>query len=90
MDLQREVEVLKGKLDTARLLPKPTKKRKKVDEDVVPVPRDPKRARREASPPRNAQNPYVDVASDCAFSEIGEIGKSLPTIAIKKLANSKM
>ncbi|KAI7262899.1 sure-like protein [Hortaea werneckii] len=76
VDLQREVEVLKGKLETARL-PKATKKRKKVDEDVVPVPRDPKRARREASPPRSAQNPYVDVASDFAFSEIGEIGDVL-------------
>ncbi|KAI6855792.1 hypothetical protein KC338_g8705 [Hortaea werneckii] len=76
VDLQREVEALKGKLETARL-PKPAKKRKKVDEDVVPVPRDPKRARREASPPRSAQNPYVDVASDFAFSEIGEIGDTL-------------
>lgn len=89
MDLQREVEALKGKLETARL-PKPAKKRKKVDEDVVPVPRDPKRARREASPPRSAQNPYVDVASDFAFSEIGEIGNSSPTIAIWKLVDANI
>ncbi|KAI6878351.1 sure-like protein [Hortaea werneckii] len=75
-DLQREVEVLKGKLETARLS-KPTKKRKKIDEDVVPVPRDPKRAKREATPPRNPQNPYVEVESDFAFSKIGEIGNVL-------------
>ncbi|KAI7254091.1 NAD(P)-binding protein [Hortaea werneckii] len=76
MHTEPEVEALKGKLETARL-PKPSKKRKKVDEDVVPVPRDPKRARREASPPRSAQNPYVDLASDFAFSEIGETGDVL-------------
>lgn len=89
MDLQREVEVLKGKLETARL-PKPSKKRKKVDEDVVPVPRDPKRARREASPPRSAQNPYVDVASDFAFSDMGEIGNPSPTTAIRNLDDANI
>ncbi|KAI7544688.1 sure-like protein [Hortaea werneckii] len=76
VDLQREVEVLKGKLETARLSKAP-KKRKKIDEDVVPVPREPKRARREASPPRSTQNPYVDPESDFSFSEIGETGNHL-------------
>ncbi|KAI7164624.1 sure-like protein [Hortaea werneckii] len=76
VDLQKEVEVLKGKLETARLSKAP-KKRKKIDEDVVPVPREPKRARREASPPRCTQNPYVDVENDSSFNEIGEIGKIL-------------
>ena len=75
MDVQKEVEVLNGKLETARLSKAP-KKRKKIDEDVVPVPREPKRARREASPPRCTQNPYVDVEDDSSFNEIGEIGDS--------------
>ncbi|RMY03222.1 hypothetical protein D0867_10766 [Hortaea werneckii] len=76
VDLQREVEVLKGKLETARLSKAP-KKRKKIDEDVVPVPREPKRARREASPPRSTQTPYVDVENDFNFSDTGEIGNVL-------------
>lgn len=65
--------MLKGKLESARLSKAP-KKRKKIDEDIVPVPKEPKRARREASPPRSTQNPYVDPESDFSFSEIGEIG----------------
>ncbi|RMY44038.1 hypothetical protein D0865_10827 [Hortaea werneckii] len=76
VDVQKEVEVLNGKLETARLSKAP-KKRKKIDEDVVPVPREPKRARREASPPRCTQNPYVDVEDDSSFNEIGEIGNVL-------------
>ncbi|KAI7226172.1 hypothetical protein KC330_g8909 [Hortaea werneckii] len=76
VDLQREVEVLKGKLEIARLSKAP-KKRKKIDEDVVPVPKEPKRARREASPPRSTRSPYVDPESDLNFSEIGGIGNIL-------------
>ncbi|KAI7214889.1 sure-like protein [Hortaea werneckii] len=76
LDLEREVEALKGKLDAARLSKAP-KKRKKIDEDVVPVPREPKRARREAPPPRSTQNPYVEVENELSFSEIGEIGNAL-------------
>ena len=53
----------------------PAKKRRKVDEDVVLVPRDPKRVRRDASPSRGVVAPAVDVERDFDFAGVGEIGK---------------
>lgn len=51
------------------------KKRKKVDEDVVMVCRDPKKSKRDASPSRTAPTAAVDVERDFDFSDVGKIGK---------------
>lgn len=69
--LRQEVAVLKSKLDNRPS--SPTKKRKKPDEDVILVPRSPKKSKRAGSPERAAQAP-LDHVTDVEFSQAGEIG----------------
>ncbi|KAK5113753.1 hypothetical protein LTR85_010770 [Meristemomyces frigidus] len=76
VDLRREIDTLKAKVENARPV-SPTKKRKKVDENVVMVPRDPKKARRDASPRRALPDTNVDIERAFDFSDVGEIGNIL-------------
>ncbi|PIA99657.1 hypothetical protein CB0940_02433 [Cercospora beticola] len=74
IDLRREIATLKGKLDNRPS--SPVKKRKKVDADVILVPRSPKKAKRTASPMRNG--PLVtDLTIEEEYSQAGEIGTKL-------------
>lgn len=78
VDLRREVDALRTKLENAKPSTGATKKRKKaLDEDVVPVPRSPKKAKRDASPARRGRAPDVDVERDFDFSDVGEIGECI-------------
>ena len=57
----------------------PTKKKRKADEDVIPVPRSPKKQKQEASKPNAAIQDKVTAELD--FSNLGEIGiLSFPSI----------
>lgn len=78
-DLRRENEALKSKGDAPRpatairpaTAARPgtaSRKRKKQDEDTIPVPRSPKKAKRAASPPRLAP---LDIAG---YGELDEVG----------------
>ena len=70
-DLNLEHDRLKTKLE----LMSPVKKRKKVDEDVVPVPRSPKKSTNDIS--TNKKEAGTDEAiSNFDFTSIGEAGKS--------------
>lgn len=74
MDLKREIDVLKAKLAESVRQASPVKKRKKaVDEDVVLVPRSPKRSKRDVSPSRSGVVP-IEAINDFDFSTVGEIG----------------
>lgn len=74
IDLRREIATLKGKLDDRPS--SPVKKRKKVDTDVVLVPRSPKKTKRAASPMRSG--PLVtDLTIEEEYSQAGEIGQFL-------------
>ncbi|KAI5357849.1 hypothetical protein Slin14017_G118620 [Septoria linicola] len=72
--LRQEVAVLKSKLDNRPS--SPTKKRKKPDEDIILVPRSPKKSKRAGSPERIVQPP-LDHVTDVEFSQAGEIGNTL-------------
>ncbi|KAF2209199.1 hypothetical protein CERZMDRAFT_87171 [Cercospora zeae-maydis SCOH1-5] len=74
VDLRREIAALKGKLDNRPS--SPVKKRKKIDQDVILVPRSPKKAKRAASPLRSAQM-VVDLSTEEDFSQAGNIGQSV-------------
>ncbi|KAH9829204.1 mitochondrial large ribosomal subunit YmL35 [Teratosphaeria destructans] len=79
VDLRREVEALKSK-GTGEVTRPGTgagaKKRKKVvDEDVIPVPRDPKKAKRDASPARRPGG--IEIEKDFEFADVGEVGNIL-------------
>ncbi|KAK5136925.1 hypothetical protein LTR08_001432 [Meristemomyces frigidus] len=76
VDLKREVEVLKAKVESAKAV-QPAKKRKKVDEDVVLVRRDPKRVKRDVSPAGRVVGGAVDVEREFDFRDVGEIGNIL-------------
>ena len=85
IDLKLEIDRLKAKAETSKAA-NPTKKRKKADEDVVPVPKSPKRGKAEAAQ-RNAV-PRSNVDADFEFSHLGEAGKhSCHTDAISRLSN---
>lgn len=72
MDLKREIDTLKEKLSS--LKPSPTKKRKRPDEDVVPVPKSPKLPRQEAASGKKVPDiSLTDIGFD--FSGVGEVGK---------------
>ncbi|KAF2773082.1 hypothetical protein EJ03DRAFT_348133 [Teratosphaeria nubilosa] len=79
VDLRREVEALKAKGTGEAARPSTSavaKKRKKaVDEDVIPVPRDPKKAKRDASPVRRPGE--VEIEKDFEFADVGEVGNIL-------------
>ena len=67
LDLRLEVDALKIKLENARaaVTASPAKKRKKVDQDVIPVPRSPKKVKQTVEP----------VQTDLDLTNLGEIGK---------------
>lgn len=70
LDLKLEVDRLKAKIETAN----PTKKRKRVDEDVVPVPRSPKKSKPNEPTTKKASSASEGfVGFD--FGGIGEVGK---------------
>lgn len=70
--LKMQIDKLKGKLESANSTQ--LKKRKRVDEDVIPVPRSPKRPKPE--PPSSIRGPKLEKL-DGVFSvmEVGEIGR---------------
>lgn len=89
--LRQEVASLKNKLENrpASLV----KKRKKPDEDVILVPRSPKKSRRAGSPERVVQTALGEVI-DVEFSQAGEIGMSvaylmLPLLILQALSCSE-
>ncbi|KAK4888876.1 hypothetical protein LTR27_012275 [Elasticomyces elasticus] len=76
-DLKMEVEKLKARVESAKAVASAPKKRKKADEDVIPVPRSPKRAKRDVSPGRKGGRDDVDVEKEFDFAEVGDIGYEL-------------
>lgn len=71
IDLEREIQTLKAKIETTKSNTNPTKKRKKAtDDDVVPYPRSPKRPK--VAAPSSAA---LLVADEFDFAHVGEIGK---------------
>ncbi|KXT15575.1 hypothetical protein AC579_9963 [Pseudocercospora musae] len=73
--LQLEIEKLKTKVEHLKSSA-PTKKRKKQDIDTIPVPRSPKRPKRESSPPR-ALSAALDFSIEAEYHDAGELGKTL-------------
>jgi hypothetical protein len=78
--LQKEVDQLKQRLQAAR--PSSPKKRKKPDEDVIPVPKSPKKTRSapeltKATSDVLAVDLDFDIASDDVVGECSIIGLSL-------------
>lgn len=74
VDLQREIGILKAKLDVAKLS-NPTKKRKKNDDETIPYPRSPKKSKPDASSARNGAVALFDSTTEAEFSQAGEIGE---------------
>ncbi|KAK4910303.1 hypothetical protein LTR49_020984 [Elasticomyces elasticus] len=77
VDLKMEVEKLKARVESAKAAASAPKKRKKADEDVILVPRSPKRAKRDVSPGRKGGRDDVDVEKEFDFAEVGDIGNEL-------------
>ncbi|KXT04616.1 hypothetical protein AC578_8652 [Pseudocercospora eumusae] len=75
VDLQLEIEKLKTKVEHLKSSA-PAKKRKKQDIDTIPVPRSPKRPKRESSPPK-ALSAVVDFSFEAEYHDGGEIGNAL-------------
>ncbi|GAB7365468.1 hypothetical protein MBLNU230_g6541t1 [Neophaeotheca triangularis] len=77
--LKLEVEALKAKVEAVKTDNATSKKRKKVDEDVVPVPRSPKKAKRDVSPARRVPNVQSagDFERDFEFAASGKDGELL-------------
>ncbi|EME86135.1 uncharacterized protein MYCFIDRAFT_82074 [Pseudocercospora fijiensis CIRAD86] len=71
VDLQLEIEKLKTKMEHLKSNA-PNKKRKKQDIDTIPVPRSPKRPKRESSPPR-ALSAAVDFSFEAEYHGAGKI-----------------
>lgn len=71
--LRLEIDKLKARPNTARPC-FPTKKRKVPDEDVIPVPRSPKKAK-SAAPPMRSVPLASHLPSDAEFNEAGELGE---------------
>ncbi|EMF15929.1 uncharacterized protein SEPMUDRAFT_38996 [Sphaerulina musiva SO2202] len=71
VDMRREIATLKRKLEERP--PNPIKKRKRHDEDVVLVPRSPRKNKRATSPDRGMQL-TVEHPTDAEFSQAGEFG----------------
>ncbi|KAK5109305.1 hypothetical protein LTR62_007179 [Meristemomyces frigidus] len=77
VDLQREIEKLKGQLEQAKRpsMSAPKKRKKALDEDVIPVPRSPKRARRDGSSSQRIA--ATEFGKDFDFAEAGVSGNIL-------------
>lgn len=74
VDLRREIESLKAKLDTAKSA-NPTKKRKKNDEETIPYPRSPKKAKPESAATKNGVLATFDSSIEVEFNQAGEMGE---------------
>ena len=72
VDLRLELGAMKAKLESAKPC-SPAKKRKKADEDVIPVPRSPKKAKRDVSPAKRGAT-SSEASDDFDFASLGEIG----------------
>ena len=72
VNLRLDLEAMKAKLESAKPC-SPAKKRKKADEDVIPVPRSPKKAKKDISPAKRGA-PSSDASDDFDFANLGEIG----------------
>ncbi|KAK1813869.1 hypothetical protein LTR12_011777 [Friedmanniomyces endolithicus] len=78
VELRMEVERLKARLESAKPAASVPKKRKKaVDEDVIPVPRSPKKAKRTANPGSRDEATELGMVTGFGFAEVGEIGNIL-------------
>lgn len=76
IDLRREVEALKTKLDAAKQAI-PTKKRKKVDDETIPYPRSPKKPKPDVKSSKIGSLPILDSSTEADFAQAGEIGNNL-------------
>lgn len=74
VQLRLEIETLKAKVEKLKANA-PAKKRKKQDIDTIPVPRSPKRAKRESSPTRAIPSLLDFSAEHAEYHESGKIGK---------------
>lgn len=74
VDMRREITTLKRKLEERP--PNPIKKRKRHDENVILVPRSPRKNKRATSPDRGMQL-TVEHPTDAEFSQAGEFGAYL-------------
>lgn len=79
VDLRREVEVLKAKLETTESA-NPTKKRKKNDEDTIPYPRSPKKAKPESAVGKTGGLATFDSSIEEEFCQAGEIGEQFQSV----------
>ena len=73
-ELQRQIAALKAKQEVAKAA-SPSKKRKKPDEDVVPVPRSPKRSKQENPTEKSISN-LSETLHEFEFAALGEVCKS--------------
>jgi len=72
-----EIQRLKGRLESAKPAASATRKRKKaVDEDVVPVPRSPKKAKRIGNSGSRDEAAELGMESDWGLAEVGETGET--------------
>lgn len=69
VDLQREIDGLKDKLGSTKA--SPVKKRKRVDEDVIPVPRFPKKAKTDSALSKK-NDLFQDLTADLDLSGAGD------------------
>ena len=63
----------------------PAKKRKKPDEDVVPVPRSPKKSKLDVSPAKI----HIEPNAGFDFGDIGEVGESISHFRYLITANDR-
>ncbi|KAK3721561.1 hypothetical protein LTR37_003117 [Vermiconidia calcicola] len=74
-DLKRQMEDLRTSIESSKSI-SPAKKRKKPNEDVVPVPRSPKQPKHERSPTKSA-SAATEAFADLNIAELGEAGNIL-------------
>ncbi|KAK5167829.1 uncharacterized protein LTR77_007528 [Saxophila tyrrhenica] len=74
VDLKREVDGLKEKVASAKQ--GPVKKRKRVDEDVIPVPRSPKKARRDDGGGKK-DDALLNLELDLELTGAGDAGNTI-------------
>ena len=72
-DLKRQMEDLRTSIESSKSI-SPEKKRKKPNEDVVPVPRSPKQPKHERSPTKSA-SAATEAFADLNIAELGEAGR---------------
>ncbi|KAK1057697.1 hypothetical protein LTR33_013573 [Friedmanniomyces endolithicus] len=78
IELRMEVEKMKVRLESTQPAASASKKRKKaVDEDVIPDPRSPKKAKTIANPGSREEAAELGLGTGFGFAEVGEIGNIL-------------